>query len=182
MTPKAAKLKTRILLVMQAGFFKPNSAKTHWENDVPSSVEGERNKVISVAAIFVSRAEVMSGRATLVWEAIRKATPFNTNEVFATSSYRFILVLIYADSLCSSVIGAHMNKLKMYRRASCRRAKDIVKFLHGKIVSSPTRIYRPWIVKGTLRWNIYAMARKWNISFPRKVREDSFWKTNIGIT
>ncbi|KAF8338591.1 hypothetical protein F5887DRAFT_889803 [Amanita rubescens] len=62
-------------------FFKPNLAKTHWEIDIPSDVKGKREKVITLAALSISRSEVMCGRATLVWEVIRKATPFNTNEV-----------------------------------------------------------------------------------------------------
>jgi len=62
-------------------FFKPNLAKTHWEIDIPSNVKGKREKVITLAALSISRSEVLCGRATLVWEVIRKATPFNTNEV-----------------------------------------------------------------------------------------------------
>ena len=143
--PESGEAKVSYLVGDEARFFKPSLAKTHWEIDVPSSVEGKREKVITLAAISISRAEVMCGRATLVWEVIRKATPFNTNEVrLLTSVIVFILVLIYARFSCSSVIGARIKKLKMvkmYRQASCLRAKDIVKFLHGKIVSSPTRIY-----------------------------------------
>ena len=96
-----------------AEFFKPSLDETHWEIDVPSSVEGQREKVITLAAISISRAEVMCGRATLI---LRKATPFDTNEVsLLPAVIVLILVLIYADSSCSSVIGVRINRLQMYR-------------------------------------------------------------------
>ncbi|KAF8341823.1 hypothetical protein F5887DRAFT_1076406 [Amanita rubescens] len=69
----------------EAEYFKPSLTKTHWEIDVSSRVEGEREKVITLAAISVSRAEVMSGRATLV---LRKATPFNTHEHYSRRPYQ----------------------------------------------------------------------------------------------
>ncbi len=167
--PESGEAKVSYLVGDEARFFKP-------------SLEGKREPE-TLAAISISRAEVMSGRATLVWEVIRKATPSNTSEVsLLLAVFVFMLILVYADSSRSSFIGARINRLRIYPRASCRRAKDIVKFLHGKILSSPTRIYRAWIVRKTLRWNIYAMAWKRNISFPRKVCENVFWKTNIGIT
>ena len=54
------------------GFFKPNLAKTHWEIDIPGPLDGPREEVITLCALSISRSEVMCGRATLVWEVIRK--------------------------------------------------------------------------------------------------------------
>jgi hypothetical protein len=54
------------------GFFKPNLAKTHWEIDIPGPLDSPREEVITLCAISINRSEVMCGRATLVWEVIRK--------------------------------------------------------------------------------------------------------------
>ena len=111
--PESGEAKFSYLVGDEARFFKPSLAKTHWEIDVPSRVGGGREKVITLAAISISHAEVMCGRATLVWEVIRKTTPFNTTEVrLLHGVIVFILTLIYARSSCSSVIGARINKLK----------------------------------------------------------------------
>ena len=57
---------------VEAGFFKPNLAKTHWEIDIPGPLDSPREEVITLCALSISRSEVMCGRATLVWEVIRK--------------------------------------------------------------------------------------------------------------
>jgi hypothetical protein len=53
-------------------FFEPNLAKTHWEIEIPGLLDGPREEVITLCALSISRSEVMCGRATLVWEVIRK--------------------------------------------------------------------------------------------------------------
>jgi hypothetical protein len=61
--------------------FGKSSYSTHWEIDVPSKDEKSREKVITVRALSVVGAEVMCGRASVVWEVVRWFERFNPSEV-----------------------------------------------------------------------------------------------------
>ena len=72
--PKSRQSKASYEIGQDAGFFNLNLAKTHWEIDIPRPLKegGGREKVLTLRSLSISRSEVMCGRATLVWEVIRK--------------------------------------------------------------------------------------------------------------
>ena len=61
--------------------------ETHWEIDVPSKDGQTRERVITVRALSVNKAEVMCGRATLVWTVVRSHERFNPSEVQTSTSF-----------------------------------------------------------------------------------------------
>ena len=71
--PKTHQTSPSYLVGDNPRFFKSSLSEIHWEIDIPSK-HGSREKVITLVALSISQAEVMRGRATLVWEAIRKKT------------------------------------------------------------------------------------------------------------
>ena len=71
--PKSRESKASYEIGQDDEFFQLNLAKTHWEIDIPRPLkEGGHEKVLTLRALSISRSEVMCGRATLVWEVIRK--------------------------------------------------------------------------------------------------------------
>ena len=70
--PESRQSKPSYEVNVKDGSFKPNLAKTHWEIEIPGLFDGPREEVITLCALSISRSEVMCGRATLVWEVIRK--------------------------------------------------------------------------------------------------------------
>lgn len=77
--PESRKSHPSYLVGDDTRLFKPDLSETHWEIDIPSK-DGGREKVITLVALSINQAEVMRGRATLVWEAIRKQA-IGTDEV-----------------------------------------------------------------------------------------------------
>jgi hypothetical protein len=65
----------------QPEIFGKNIYSTHWEVDVPAKDENLREKVITVRALSTVGAEVMCGRASVVWEVVKWQERFNPNEV-----------------------------------------------------------------------------------------------------
>ena len=61
--------------------FQKGTRDTHWEIDVPSKDGETREKVVTVNALSINRAEVMCGRASLVWMVVKFHERFNPKEV-----------------------------------------------------------------------------------------------------
>ena len=111
-------------------FIKLNLAETHWEIDIPRPLKegGGREKILTLRALSISRSEVMCGRATLVWEVIRKQELdiADSEKKVRLFSVVIVFLLIYDRFSYSSAIGirVYQDQLKVYR-ASCRRLTDI---------------------------------------------------------
>jgi hypothetical protein len=65
----------------QPEIFGKNIYSTHWEVDVPAKDRKLREKVITVRALSTIGAEVMCGRASVVWEVVKWLERFNPSEV-----------------------------------------------------------------------------------------------------
>ena len=56
----------------EARIFTDDKYRVRWVIDIPSGDDkGKREKLITVRTLSAARSEVMVGRATLVWEAVK---------------------------------------------------------------------------------------------------------------
>lgn len=65
-----------------AGIFADSKYIVRWVIDIPSRDDKDkREKIITVNILSTARSEVMVGRATLVWEAVKYEERMNPTEV-----------------------------------------------------------------------------------------------------